>query len=1027
MKTFRNPFSVLHFPFKTLLIVNFQLLIACALCAQNGITISDFAAMVGSPSTVTFKVAWNKTVSGRDSAWVFVDYNDRGAMTRLLLENTGHTASAGTVTVPNNQGAWVITDTPATGNFTTTVQLRSAATYLAGACVYAVNYFPKGSYTGANTLVFNGTPKYDVMLKTAGGGASSVKKIASPYNVPSGSYVTSFTDATGAPGKCIPMWGALSFTYAPNIITTNNPATFTASATPNAPAAFALSYTWSTPDYVQKAGSGTVFSPAAPAASGTFPVTLTAHAAGHCDLPVTGHIEVLDCEPPVKSYTLSAASAIICKGSGATFTLSGSQGTEWTYQLIRGGTTPGTLTAKAGAGGVLTFMDTPPAVGGYSYTVRTVDPSWKKCNEQVSTVATVVVATTPNAPTITRSNAAATVCSGTNVVFTASGTGGSTFVWTGSPAGTASGAGSVTYTISGAATGTKSASAIARLTSSGTTCVSTNSATSYTVVAQTPSVPAIARGNSAATVCSGTNVVFTASGTGGSTFVWTGSPAGTASGAGSVTYTISGGASGTKSAYALARLTSSGTTCESVNSATSYTVVAQTPAVPAIARGNAAATVCSGTNVVFSASGTGGATYVWTGSPAGTASGAGSVTYTINGSSTGTKSASAIARLTSSGTTCESTNSATSYTVVATTPSKPANPTHNGPKCAGTGITFSASVPNGANGLDWKGSSGISGKGTQKTTSGSGAGNYTAQVRAYLNSGATCYSSYTDVITATINPNPTITRNGGNAYPTVMVGQAIPTIYYTGINSSSIDLNGLLPTGVDFQVYGTELTISGSPAITGTFYFTVYANHTNGCPIAQSDGIIYAPSTSNLCPPDANPLPSSCVFTGSDSWSAPRAVSAGCQLTTNMGTTSPPTTAYYATSDNSNAGYFYNWLCVKEHANSICPPPWSVPTYDDYCQLMKYLGSKSDAPPYNELDPYNRFHAHSGTYPFGAIRDGIQRGLLIEERNAVNLWVFKDETTKAPAVLNSFPPRDIVLKILEKADAKGRNVRCIRR
>jgi uncharacterized protein (TIGR02145 family) len=200
-KLFRKLFPVLRFPLKTLLIVNCQLLSAFALWGQNGISISDFSATVGSPTTVTFKVAWNKK-AGKDTAWVFVDYNDRGTMTRLSLENNGHTASPGTITSPNKQGAWVIIDTPASGIFMSTISLHSAATYLAGACVYAVNYFPKGRYTSASTVVFNGTPKYDVVLQNAG----SIYKVASPYKVPDGDALRSFTDATGAPGaiSCLP-------------------------------------------------------------------------------------------------------------------------------------------------------------------------------------------------------------------------------------------------------------------------------------------------------------------------------------------------------------------------------------------------------------------------------------------------------------------------------------------------------------------------------------------------------------------------------------------------------------------------------------------------------------------------------------------------------------------------------------------------------------------------------------------------------------------------------------------------------
>jgi hypothetical protein len=175
----------------------------------------------------------------------------------------------------------------------------------------------------------------------------------------------------------------------------------------------------------------------------------------------------------------------------------------------------------------------------------------------------------PSAATVTRVSAA-TVCQGTDVVFRASGTAGSTFTGWGT-AGTASGTGNGTLTVSGTATGSKSVSAYARLTSSGTTCQSANAATVTAVVATMPAAATVTR-VSAATVCQGTDVVFRASGTAGSTYTWLGT-AGTASGAGNGTLTVSGTATGSKSVSAYARLTSSGTTCQSGNAATVTAVV----------------------------------------------------------------------------------------------------------------------------------------------------------------------------------------------------------------------------------------------------------------------------------------------------------------------------------------------------------------------------------------------------------------------------------------------------------------------
>ncbi|MDR1406199.1 MAG: hypothetical protein LBI89_03240, partial [Prevotellaceae bacterium] len=87
-------------------------------------------------------------------------------------------------------------------------------------------------------------------------------------------------------------------------------------------------------------------------------------------------------------------------------------------------------------------------------------------------------------------------------------------------------------------------------------------------------------------------------------------------------------------------------------------------------------------------------------------------------------------------------------TITVADPDVPAAPVQDGPACAGTAITFTATVPPGATGLDWKGS--VSGEGTSKTTAAT-AGTYEAQVRSFRTSnGTTCYSAYSGSTGATI-------------------------------------------------------------------------------------------------------------------------------------------------------------------------------------------------------------------------------------------------------------------------------------
>jgi hypothetical protein len=118
--------------------------IPAALIAQNGngVTVSNLAVSVGSPTTVTFDVSWEKPMPVElwsDTVWVFVDYNDAGTMKRLPL-SPGATLTATSAegvgkVMPvdgNDQGVWVVgnvldasafTDTPFCATNTTGIQI----------------------------------------------------------------------------------------------------------------------------------------------------------------------------------------------------------------------------------------------------------------------------------------------------------------------------------------------------------------------------------------------------------------------------------------------------------------------------------------------------------------------------------------------------------------------------------------------------------------------------------------------------------------------------------------------------------------------------------------------------------------------------------------------------------------------------------------------------------------------------------------------------------------------------------------
>jgi uncharacterized protein (TIGR02145 family) len=191
-----------------------------ALMAQNGVEISTVQVSAGSPATVTFNVSWDKTAMPSplwsDTVWVFVDYNSAGAMTRLPLSAgatlTASSAPAGVgrvMSVPgNNRGVWVIGNARSAGSFSATVRLLTSQSGVVGACAYASNYPPVGTFVSASHISFMGTPPYSVTLRSDIGTASRTE--GNSFVVPAGYAVQSFTDKTEAPGILVPATYTLS-------------------------------------------------------------------------------------------------------------------------------------------------------------------------------------------------------------------------------------------------------------------------------------------------------------------------------------------------------------------------------------------------------------------------------------------------------------------------------------------------------------------------------------------------------------------------------------------------------------------------------------------------------------------------------------------------------------------------------------------------------------------------------------------------------------------------------------------------
>jgi hypothetical protein len=133
----------------------------------------------------------------------------------------------------------------------------------------------------------------------------------------------------------------------------------------------------------------------------------------------TGAPGIFKCIRPA-IYTLSGAD--VCEGAAVTLTLSGSQ-SEFQYQLYNGDATVGS--PVPGTGTPLTFNGE-TAVGGYTYTVRTVSGAGVRCDMTMSNVLHVTVNPLPVAPTSPSADAR---CGSGTVTFSASVPGDCTIDW----------------------------------------------------------------------------------------------------------------------------------------------------------------------------------------------------------------------------------------------------------------------------------------------------------------------------------------------------------------------------------------------------------------------------------------------------------------------------------------------------------------------------------------------------------------------------------------------------------------------
>jgi hypothetical protein len=215
-----------------------MIILPSALLSQTVSGLQVMPGAAGSPSTVTFDVSWDEDALPAlwsDTMWVFVDYNKNGKMTRLeLLLSAGATLTAtsapgvGELVEENIKGAWVVGDARTNSPFSATVQLYTDETTIAGACAYASSYPPVGKYVSSSEIVFTGTPMYEITLVHENGNTFETVESGGTFLLPGSYTVSSFTDATGAPGVlgCIPSTDIYNLTVSATTYCPGNAVTF---------------------------------------------------------------------------------------------------------------------------------------------------------------------------------------------------------------------------------------------------------------------------------------------------------------------------------------------------------------------------------------------------------------------------------------------------------------------------------------------------------------------------------------------------------------------------------------------------------------------------------------------------------------------------------------------------------------------------------------------------------------------------------------------------------------------------------
>jgi hypothetical protein len=454
------------------------------------------------------------------------------------------------------------------------------------------------------------------------------------------------------------------------------------------------------------------------------------------------------------SVTINASATSFCAGTSVTFTTNAvNQGASPNYQWKKNG-----VNVATGA----TYTTTTLANND---TITCIMTSSLSCAIDPSFSNAIIVTVSPSVtPSISISASATTICSGTNITFTANGLNGGgspTYVW--KKNGATVGTNAPTYSSSTLANN----DVITCLFTSSLACVSANNITSnsITIVVNVSSTPSVSISTANTTICAGTNITFTATpNNGGSNpmYQWykNNNPI---SGATSVTYST---ATAVNNDIFKCILTSN-IACATTPTATSNTItitVNPLPVASTITAGGPT-TFCAGGFAVLSGNNNGG---IWSN---------GATTSTITVTSSGSY-------FVTNSNSCGSINSNTISITVNAAPVA-SSITANGPTtfCAGNSVILSGNNSGGT----WSNGA------TTATINVNASGNY------YVTNSNNCGTINSNTIAVTVNPLPTASAITANGPTTICTGSSVTL---SGNNNGGTWSNGATTASITVNTAG---------------------------------------------------------------------------------------------------------------------------------------------------------------------------------------------------------------------------------